>query len=91
MTGSVLDISKRGLCLLLPEPVPAGTPIKIDSQDALILGEVSYCAPQNDAFRVGLMVKHRLAGLAELHRLNQALHQTAFGAQVEEASSIIEK
>lgn len=74
MLGWVLDISKHGMALDLPSPVPPGSAIKIEAGDALVLGEVSYCTPRDGSYRAGLIVKHRLAGLADLHRLNRALH-----------------
>jgi hypothetical protein len=74
MMGHILDVSEHGMALLLPSPVPAGSAIKIECGDTLVLGEVSYCIPREGAYRAGLVIKHRLAGLAELHRLNRALH-----------------
>jgi hypothetical protein len=91
MVGSILDMSKHGLSLRLPAAVPTGTPIKVELEDALVLGEVSYCRSQNGEFRVGLVVKHRLAGLAELYRLNHALHAAVPVSLYGEPSSIIEK
>jgi hypothetical protein len=73
MAGQVIETSGRGMALRLPGPLPGGTAIKIEAQDELLLGEVTGSVAYEGAFRVGLMVKHRLAGLAELHRLNRAL------------------
>jgi hypothetical protein len=96
MIGRILDESDHGFALLLPASVPPGTPIKIEAQDSLVLGEVSYCTHQESGFRVGLVVKHRLAGLADLHRLNRALHSNELPAspnifELTEVSSIMEK
>ncbi len=50
------------------------------------------CAPQNGGFRVGLAVKHRLPGLAQLHRLNRALHESEQPvSQLQGVSSIMER
>ncbi len=68
-----MDVSSRGMGLMIPESLPLGTPIKIEAHDELVLGEVCYCVPHEGAYRVGLAVKHRLAGLAQLHSLNRAL------------------
>jgi hypothetical protein len=73
MDGTVVDMSSRGMGLMIPESLPLGTPIKIEAHDELVLGEVCYCVPHEGAYRVGLAVKHRLTGLAQLHSLNRAL------------------
>jgi hypothetical protein len=77
MLGQVLDISNFGMALSLPSPVPSGSAIKVEYGDALVLGEVSYCTPRDGAYRAGLVVKHRLSGMAQLHRLNRAMHDAA--------------
>jgi hypothetical protein len=96
MIGRILDESEHGIALRLPASVPPGTPIKIEAGDTLILGEVSQCTPQDGRFRVGLVVKHRLVGLADLHRLNRALHGGELPvsptiSELTEVCSIIEK
>jgi hypothetical protein len=88
MLGHVLDISGHGMALSLPAPIPPGSAIKIEYGDALVLGEVSYCTSHNGAYRAGLVVKHRLAGLADLHRLNRSLHNAALS---QETTSLIMK
>lgn len=76
MLGQVIDSSQHGMALQLPSPVPPGSAIKVECGDALVLGEVSYCNPDHGSYRAGLVVKHRLAGLAELHRLNRSLRDS---------------
>jgi hypothetical protein len=100
MIGQVLDESKHGLGLRLPTSVMLGTPIKIESPDGMILGEVSYCARemridekgQTAGFRVGVVVKHRLPCLSELQRLNDALRaETPPISQPQPVSAIMER
>ncbi len=92
MAGRIVDVSLHGLGLRLPASLPIGTAIKIEAGDELVLGEVSDCAPQNGGFRVGLAVKHRLPGLAQLHRLNRALHESEQPvSQLQGVSSIMER
>ena len=50
----VQDMSGSGLQVRAPSPVPRGTPVKIDSRNALMLGEVCRCEPEDDAYRVGI-------------------------------------
>jgi hypothetical protein len=71
VTGRVLDVSGRGLGLSLPAFLPPGSAIKVELGETLLLGEITYCVPQNDTFRAGVQVKHRLPGLARIHRLNR--------------------
>jgi hypothetical protein len=71
--GTVLDMSGSGLRLKLPIPIPCGAPVKLESDDMLMLGEVVRCEPQGQSYSVGLSLSHSLAALSELERLNRAL------------------
>ena len=75
--ATVVDQSARGLGLRLRAPLIPGTPVKIELGDELLLAEVTHCVRQGGEFRAGLVVKHSLSGLADLHRLNRALHETS--------------
>jgi hypothetical protein len=57
----VIDVSGGGLCLRLPCRIPAGTPVKVETPDVLLLGDICYCATDEDGFRAGVVVKHRMA------------------------------
>jgi hypothetical protein len=89
MDGTVVDVSSRGMGLMVPKSLPLGTPIKIEAHDELLLGEVCYCVPEDGVYRVGLAVKHRLAGLAQLHSLNRALISEAESGMVRADSPIM--
>jgi len=92
MVGHVVDFSGHGLAMQLPKFVPPDTPIKIEYEDELLLGEVSYCVAQGQGYRLGLVIKHRLPGLAQLHRLNRSLHETTeSNSRIQDVSSIMEK
>jgi hypothetical protein len=70
LEASVIDVSAGGLCLHLPLRIPAGTPVKVETSDTLLLGDICYCTPTDDGFRAGLVVKHRMALQTEsLHSL----------------------
>lgn len=77
MDGEVLDLSRRGLALRLPSPVPISAPIKVEAEDLLLLGEVYYCQREERGFRVGVMLEHRLGGFEHLRSLNAALREEA--------------
>ncbi len=71
--GTVVDMSGSGLQLKLPLPIPCGAPVKLETADMLMLGEVVRCEPQGQSYSVGLSLSHSLAALSELERLNRAL------------------
>jgi hypothetical protein len=75
--ATVVDHSERGLGLQLTAPLIPGTPVKIERGDQLLLAEVTHCVRHEGSFRAGLVVKHSLSGLAELHRLNRALDEAS--------------
>ena len=67
------QFSGSGLRLVLKQPVPAGTLVKVQGGDWLMLGEVCYCRKERLNFVVGLQLEHSLTGLQELEKLNQKL------------------
>ncbi|MEO7145371.1 MAG: PilZ domain-containing protein [Bryobacteraceae bacterium] len=71
--GRILDTSGRGLRLVLPFAVTLGAAVRVDSPDALLLGEVCHCGPADDGFTVGLVLDQTLTGLGDLVRLNRSL------------------
>jgi hypothetical protein len=73
VSGRVLSVSARDLLLRLPLDAPAGSIVRIDGDDSLLLGEIQRSEPSGDEWRVSVRVYHSLSGLAELERLNRAL------------------
>lgn len=73
MQGRTVDLSGRGMRIVLPKRVHPGDPIKVGLEDALLLGEVCYCRPQGRDFVIGIQLDQVLNGLADLSRLNQSL------------------
>jgi hypothetical protein len=60
MSGRVLDVSGSGLRLRLPNPVPCGSPVKVESQQMVMLGEVARCEDDLEGYAVGLMLFHTM-------------------------------
>jgi hypothetical protein len=56
VSGRVLDMSGSGLQLVLPNPVPCGSPIKVDTGHLEIIGEVCRCEPDQSVYIVGMMI-----------------------------------
>lgn len=60
MEGQVTDVSGSGMRLRLPLPIPAGAPVEIRDEQRLILGQVSRCVPEGDAYTAGIRVMETL-------------------------------
>jgi len=73
LKARVKDMSGLGIGLELEHAVPAGTALKIELDDALVLGEVVYCRRDGASFTVGVHLEQALTGLAELRRTMEAL------------------
>jgi len=58
MSGRVLDMSGSGLRLALPNPVPCGSPLKVENGHMVMVGEVCLCDPGSSGYTVGLTVLH---------------------------------
>lgn len=69
----LLDISTKGARLRASEPVPVGSLIRVDSQEMLLFGTVTRCAPNRGAYDVGISLSRPLELLGELRRLNASL------------------
>ena len=58
VSGRVLDMSGSGLRLRLPNPLPCGSRVKVETPRMVMLGEVSRCEDdaedKNGGFIVGL-------------------------------------
>jgi hypothetical protein len=71
--GRALDLSGRGLSLVLAQSMPIGAPVRIDQADRLLLGEVVYCRSDHGAFRLGIEVDQALRQTSDLQALRRAL------------------
>jgi hypothetical protein len=68
---SVLDVRGRHLTIKLPQAIPAGALVKVETGDSLLLGEV--CRLVGDGLTAEIMLSFLLTGLEDLQRLNRAL------------------
>lgn len=69
LPGRVKDASPHGLGIYTGEPVPPGSPIKIEIGDALFLGEAVYCRALNPGCLIGVRFTQVLSGLAALGKM----------------------
>src|SRR5258706_15849844 len=67
MSGMVRDISNHGLGLKVPSPIACGSPVKVEGDNILLLGEVRWCVQFESGFNLGLHVSECL-GLQEIAR-----------------------
>jgi hypothetical protein len=70
---SVLAVSGHTMQLRLPKPVGIGRAVKVEAEDTISLGEVSYCRPEGDAYVVWVDLMQALHHVGELSRLARAL------------------
>jgi hypothetical protein len=56
VAGRTLDVSGSGLRLRLPSPIPCGSPVKVEADQMVMMGEVSRCEYDSDSYIVSLMV-----------------------------------
>ena len=73
MQGRVVNASGRGLGLITPIPLPAGSAIRIEMEDSMVLGEAIYCRSDAAGHFVGVEMDQVLVGLTELSRTLTAL------------------
>jgi hypothetical protein len=90
----VKNISARGIGLELEGPVAPGTAVKIELQDALLLGEVIYCrrneASYGVSYYLGVELDQALSGLAELSRVVNAFGEPARSGP-QQAHAVVER
>jgi hypothetical protein len=75
LSGRIRNLSGRGIGLEVEGPVATGTALKVELDDALLLGEVIYCRPDGSSFYVGVELEHSVCGLAELSHMVNAYHE----------------
>ena len=58
LAGLTMDMSGSGLRLRLPNPIPCGSPVKVETRQMVMLGEVNRCQYDSDSYIVSLMMLH---------------------------------
>ena len=71
------DLSGSGLRATVTEEIPAGTSVRIEGPDVLLLGEVVRCTAENENFTLGVKLQHTLNGLKALQDWAQAYRDEA--------------
>ncbi len=65
----VLDVSRGGVCIQLPAPVPLGNVVRVDCVEGSFFGQVIHSTADASGFRIGVEVFNVLMGSSDLARL----------------------
>lgn len=67
LAGSILDVSSRGMKLKLDRPLMVDTPVRIDVEVDLILGEIRYCTLKEcGSYELGIEMEQILSNAKEV-------------------------
>jgi len=72
-TCSVLGLNGSTMQLKFPHHLTVGSAVKIEADDTISLGEVSYCRREGDGYVVWVELIQALRHVTELSRLARAL------------------
>src|ERR1051325_6533245 len=73
VTGTLLDISESGICVLLREPKSPGSLVKLDFADTVLYGQIAYSNEENGTFRTGVSVERVLVQSSDLSNILESL------------------
>jgi len=81
-TALVRNASGRGLAVEMPREVAPGAALKIELDDAIVLGEAVYCKEEKGGYLVGVELDQVLCSLSQLGRKLQEFADLQSGRQV---------
>lgn len=58
VSGRVIDMSGSGLQLVVPNPLPCGSLVKVESAQTVIVGEVVRCLEKGRVYEAGVTLFH---------------------------------
>ena len=67
--GKVSDISKSGVCVVVPAPLREGSVVRLELADSSLFGFMVYSRPEGGSFRTGIEVQRVLIGGTSLSQL----------------------
>jgi hypothetical protein len=79
--GTILDVSRSGLRVALPQRIDRGEQVKVKLHNNVIFGEVRYCRAVSGAFHAGIRIQSlvRPAGRENRHIADDPLSLYAVG------------
>lgn len=69
----VVALDGKMMQVKLPQQVHAGSPVKVEAEDTISLGEVASCRPEGDEYIANVEILQALRNVNELTRLARAL------------------
>ena len=69
----VIQYDNHTIQLRLSKRVNIGSPVKLEADDTMALGEVSFCQPEGDGYIVWVELAQALHNVMDLSRLARAL------------------
>ena len=72
-SGRVIESSGDRVLIATPAPLTPGTPVSVEGNDTLVLGEVCSVDREENEWIAAVKIAHSLASLAALERFNRAL------------------
>lgn len=69
--GTVSDISKAGLSVMIPTPMAPGDLVELEMADSVLAGHVIYSTPDTTLFRTGIEIDRIRLGSSDLSNLLQ--------------------
>jgi hypothetical protein len=68
-SGYLADVSKSGLCVMLPQRLGEGEVVQLEIADSHLFGFIVHAGPEGDAFRAGIEIQRVLMGGSDLSRI----------------------
>ncbi len=62
--GLIVEVSGKSLTLKLVTAIAHGTPVQLEAENMLMLGEIVRCEPADDGFRLALALRHSLEAIS---------------------------
>lgn len=81
LSARVRDTSPRGLGIESAESVPPGTPLQIEAEDDLYLGEVVHCRAMPHGWFLGVRFTEVLTGLGALANMVRTFDSYLYPAE----------
>ena len=72
-TGTLLDMSESGICVLLPVLKPAGSLVKLDFAETVLYGQIAYANEEDGKFRTGVAVERVLVRSSDLSNILESI------------------
>ena len=56
MRAEIHDVSRSGLRLVMDQPIPVGTAVKVQFTGMIASGEIRFCKPRGEGFEAGMRI-----------------------------------